>query len=158
MSDQTDVEALFDKEEADRAKIEKSKVWKPDAGDVLYGVLLDGRWVNTIHGDTRVLNVEDKDGEVWTVWASSWMLADELDKKAPKIGSTIGIKFVEKRPAKKEGGYPLNVYMLNVEVSDYDYWANNKRAFHQQGEDMNPAGGGGSGLAPDADTGLTAPF
>ena len=158
MSDNTDVEALFEKEEADREKIGDAKTWKPKEGDIIHGTLLEGKWVNTKHGDTRVLNVEDKDGQVWAVWASAKMLADELDAKAPKIGSHISIKFSGKKEPKKEGGYSYNLYQLHAPDEDHEYWYNNKRAFHQKTEELEAEALGGSHLAPDADSGLTAPF
>ena len=147
----TAAQAAIAVEEERVEKLLDSKTWDPKEGDDLYGVLLDGKWVTTQFGDTRVLNVEDDDGQVWTVWASNKMLALAVERLAPKLGSYIGIKFSGLKDPKTPGGRQYKMFTLHAPDPDHEYWKDQFDLFNAAGnEGMSQTEFESSGLAPDS--------
>ena len=153
MSWDDDAELLLEKEQADREKLSKTKTWKPDEGEILKGTLLEGKILDGEYGPCHIMNIEDADGEVWTVWAGNKLLKDALLDQAPKPGKGVSIKFDGVKKPAKPGGREYKAFYMACEASDHAYWRGVAQAFAAQSEDMNPAGGGGAPVE-----GLADPF
>ena len=149
-------DSQMDAEVAAQEKRASATTWKPSEGDTIKGILIDGDYVSTKHGDTHVLTVEDPDGKVWTVWCSAVLLLDAVVKLSPKIGKGISVKFDGKKPPKVAGGYEWNAYYMTCEESDAPYWHEKRTGLQAKAELEQAELMGGSGLA--ADTADTDPF
>ena len=143
MSWDDDAEVMLEKEQADREKLSSTQTWKPKEGDVLKGKLLEGKIIDGEYGPCKVLNIEDSDGKVWSVWAGNKLLKEAVDAQAPAQGKGVSIKFDGLKQPKRAGGREYGAYYMVVEVSDHEYWANVSRAFYANAEALDPAGGGG---------------
>ena len=153
MSWDDDAEVLLEKEQADREKLSKTKTWKPEEGDILKGTLLEAKIIDGEYGPCRVLNIEDADGEVWSVWAGNKLLKDAVIEQAPAQGKGVSIKFDGVKQPSKPGGREYKAFYMACEVTDHAYWKEVSDAFYAHADEMNPAGGGGASL-----DGLADPF
>lgn len=151
MSKFDDIKDATKKNTEDQKKISDATTWKPEEGEELTGVLLDGRWTGTQYGDTKVLFIEDEEGKVWTVWASPKTLSDAIDAGAPKIGSMIGITYDGKKKPEKAGSYEYHMYFVLITESDHEHWKNSFDLMRRKFEENDPVGGAGT-------TPLEAPF
>ncbi len=151
MSKFDDIKEATKRNAADQKKIADATTWKPEEGEERTGVLLDGKWTGTQYGDTKVLFIEDEDGEVWTVWASNKMLSDAIDAGAPKVGSMIGITYDGKKKPVKAGGYEYQAYFVTITESDHEHWRNSMLLMKDKAAENDPVGGGGNSA-------LEAPF
>ena len=121
--DAQDIKAALDKEQEDQARQSEAKRWKPtEAGEELIGTLVEGEWVTTQYGDTRVLTVEDDEGALHTVWVSGVVFQNEIDRLHPAPGSIIGIRFTGKHESKKPGGNAYNGWAVFAAESNPDHW------------------------------------
>jgi len=154
MTDREAMQAAADKEQEDQDKAAKAKTWKPTkAGEEMYGVLLEGEWVDTKYGETRVLTVEDEDGGIHTVWGSGIILEAELNLKNPKIGSTILLRYTGKQDPKTAGGNQYNGWVLTAPEADPHHWSDSYDRMKQKKKQSNAQQGY---AVPD--DGLAAPY
>jgi len=116
---------------AAKAKTEKladTKTWRPqkehDGEDlILVGVLIEAKKVSGNYGPTIVLNIEDNDGQVWTVWAGDKVIKDALELEAqPAIGHGIRLVYSGKQPPKKAGGYAYHMWTVVAQERDAELW------------------------------------
>jgi hypothetical protein len=112
-----DAEAQLEVEADQRQAIEGATDWKPEAGDVLKGTLMEGKYILTKFGWTHLINVMLQDGEVKTVWCGSKMLKDQLMTQHPAIGKGLAIKYNGKKQGKD---YEYHDYVLSCEPVEGD--------------------------------------
>jgi hypothetical protein len=86
--------------------------WKPVPGEVLVGVVEGYDRYQGQYGEYRVcLLREATENSLLTVYLSSTVLWNEFAKIRPKIGETIGIKYL----GKSEGNNPYHRYKVVVD-------------------------------------------
>jgi len=150
MAWEDDAELLLEKEQEDREKLSDTTTWKPKEGDVLIGTLLEGKILDGEYGPCHIMNIEDKDGKVWTVWAGNKLLKDAVIEQAPKVGKGVSVKFDGMKQPSKPGGREYKAFYMACQESDHGYWKGVQEAFYNQNPD-------GSTSVPAAD-GLEDPF
>jgi hypothetical protein len=105
-------------------KLENQKTWKPEEGEVLLGTLIEAKVVNTDHGESLLVNVNDDDGQTWTVWCGTKVLRESMLDKAPKIGSRLRIEFEGTRQPASSKGRPFKMHYVSAQEEDHEWWAN----------------------------------
>ena len=123
-------EAAAKKEKAE--KLADTVTWKPRDGfkkkkeeQVLVGVLVDAKIVSGNFGPTIVLNIEDDDDVVWTVWAGDSLLRDALSlEEKPALSHRVRLTYTGKQKAKKPGGYDYHMWAVEAQETDPDFWDN----------------------------------
>lgn len=110
---------------SDTVTWDAQKKWKEGDDDaVLVGVLIEAKIVSGNFGPTTVLNVEDDDGVVWTVWAGSKVFTDALKAEAPALGKKVRLTYAGKQQPKKAGGYAFHMWLVTAQDRDDDLWLN----------------------------------
>ena len=86
---------VFDPVAARAGELEEygTQTWRPEPGQTLEGVITRRAEVTTKYGDTEVLEVEDDNGNVWTVWCSNVRLSQALAQLDPTEGDRIRIRY-----------------------------------------------------------------
>ena len=94
-------------------------------GDMIAGILERGAMVPV--GANKELRhlMEIRDHEtkdLYTVWCGSFMLAQQVIDKAPKVGSLVVVQYHGKQESNKTPGRMFNVFSIEAETSDFEYW------------------------------------
>ena len=83
--------------------------WSPQEGDVVCGKIVSYNKANTQYGEAIIAVVnDDKLGET-SVWLSSTVLLDQFKRLRPKIGETVGVKYLGKHEEKNYHRYYMTV-------------------------------------------------
>ena len=130
-----DAEAAIEVEAEEQKALSDSKEWKPKEGDLLKGKLIQGKHIITKYGPTYIINVQDKDGQVWDVWAKT-MIENQLLQQFPAIGKGIAIKF---NGMKQGETYKYGEYIMSCEphrdADEVAEWAKFWRGLPSQSND-----------------------
>jgi hypothetical protein len=98
--------------------------WRPEPGDVVIGVITDlsNGWSDQTQTNYPIVTLHDEktDKDV-AVHAFHQVLRSKLNELRPKVGETIGIKFVEKRPT-KDGKREVSIYNVKVKGRSANIW------------------------------------
>ena len=120
-------EAAAKKEKAE--KLSETVTWKPEKkwkkgdDDISFvGVLVEAKIVSGNFGPTVVLNVEDDEGVVWTIWAGSKVFKDALMSERPAMSHRVRLTDGGKQTAKKAGGYDWHAWAVEAQERDNDLW------------------------------------
>ena len=101
----------------DGGRVRYPPSWKPEHdGDSLVGKVLGRRQVKTKYGMRSVLDMEDDDGEMWTLWASSKSLRDELNEIKPRVGDKLRVVF-EGSGVSESSGFEFHNYKVELLTS-----------------------------------------
>lgn len=114
--------------EAEQAKKPREETinWNQNLqeGDMIAGVMERGAIVNMDDGPRHLMEIRDHEtGDLYTVWCSSFMLREAVIEKAPKVGSLVVVEFHGKQPSQKDPSRSFNLFTLEAEESDFEYWA-----------------------------------
>ena len=71
----------------------ESTAWKPDAGEVLIGELIEVSEWDGGYGTYPVLTLKDADGQLIDVHCFHTVLRSEVGRLNPDVGTTLGIKY-----------------------------------------------------------------
>jgi hypothetical protein len=144
-----EAEQLMTQAQKDQQELTDTKSWNPEEGDILTGILVSGDKVPTKYGPAKIMNIKDKDGDVWTVWCTPTMLLSQLDDKAPAKGKGVSVKYGGMREPKTVGGNRYKTYTLVVQETDHQYWLEITKAFRlREDEAMQSSGSSGHSNAP----------
>ena len=114
----SDLDALRDKAKS-QADAAEAKTWKPtEAGDELAGYLRKIDYAFTNYGEGFVVTVEDEDGDMWTVWCTGAVLANQILDQAPAIDSPV-VFLYEGQKKNQAGTFNYKAYQLAATESDF---------------------------------------
>jgi hypothetical protein len=80
----------------DRLNVEPAEAWRPVAGDVLIGELLEVRWLSGYDERPYPLLVvrRESDGRAIGLHAFHQVLRDELRAQRPRLGERLGVRYL----------------------------------------------------------------
>lgn len=94
--------------------------WRPNPGDEVTGEVL--RYSATelkLSGPCQVCTIGQEDGEPLSVFITGAVLVGEFEKKNPKLGETITVRFVGKNELKGYKKFVLYVHREEEEITDF---------------------------------------
>src|SRR6266487_2231880 len=112
----------------DGMNLDTAEGWRPEVGDVIIGVVTD---IARGFSDYResyypIVTIQPDEGSPVAVHCFHTVLLNRMVELKPKIGETIGIKFVkgsEKSTDKGKRGNTASIYNVRVKGrSDSDIW------------------------------------
>ncbi|HEV8178389.1 MAG TPA: hypothetical protein VGP44_11985 [Gemmatimonadales bacterium] len=112
--------------------------WRPDPGDEVKGEIL--RYSETelaLSGPCQIAVLGQEDGEPISVFLMGTVLQGEFEKKNPKVGETVLIRYV----GKHEKGYKkfvVHVEREEEEIKDFHQAAGIKKAAQLAPEEIDP--------------------
>lgn len=92
--------------------------WRPEAGDVVIGVVDEVTSREGDYGLYPLIIVEKSDGEFIAVHAFHTVLRNEIESLQPSVGDDIGIKYLGQQEPKgglKKGQDPFHMYRVKLD-------------------------------------------
>lgn len=94
---------------------EQPEAWRPETpGDQISGVVLGYSQGMTSYGEKWICNLERNDGTLIAVWLLGGVLQSQFAKMKPRIGETIGVRYLGTVPSKVKGHKPYHDFKVVV--------------------------------------------
>jgi len=133
---------------------EESKNWNKgrQEGDMLAGLLVRGDKVQIKgredEGPTYLMEIRDHEtGELFTVWCGNYQLKQAVIDKAPAKDKLVVVQYHGRQPL--DGGKTMNVYTVEPEEEDFEYWRGIDEAFWKKQQDKPAAPVARTQFGPD---------
>jgi hypothetical protein len=80
-----------------------AEAWKPEPGEKLVGVVVDLDSRETEYGRYAIVTLRTDEGDERAVHAYHTVLAREFEKRTPRLGERLGVKYLGKSDKGYEG-------------------------------------------------------
>jgi hypothetical protein len=93
------------------------ELWNPEVGEFLVAEFLryESRYSKKMNSDVKVAVARELDtNKLWSIWLSREVLRSEFERKAPRDGDLIGVKY-HGRKVNSDGSEGYHRYSLEVD-------------------------------------------